>query len=78
MCIYVDDMIYLGSSEILVAEFKLCMEKEFETIDLGKLRYFLGLRRSKVKMAFLCLKENIPEIYISGLGCITARLQPLP
>ena len=44
VCIYVDDMIYFGSSKILVAEFKLCMEKEFEMTDLGMLQYFLGLR----------------------------------
>ena len=43
VCIYVDDMIYLGSSESLVDEFKLCMEKEFEMTDLGKLQFFLGL-----------------------------------
>jgi len=27
VCIYVDEMIYLESSKILVAEFKLCMQK---------------------------------------------------
>ncbi|XP_051130236.1 uncharacterized mitochondrial protein AtMg00810-like [Andrographis paniculata] len=43
VCIYVDDMIYLGSSETLVVDFKMCMMREFEISDLGMLSYFLGL-----------------------------------
>ena len=43
VCIYVDDMIYMGSSQKLVSEFKSCMMSEFEMSDLGNLQYFLGL-----------------------------------
>lgn len=49
VCIYVDDMIYLGSSETLIAEFKSCMMGEFEMSDLGKLQYFLGLEVNQVE-----------------------------
>jgi len=42
-------MIYLGSSETLLAEFKLCMEKEFKMTDLGMLQYFLGLEVKQVE-----------------------------
>lgn len=43
VCIYVDDMIYTGSSNSLLREFKLCMMRKFEMTDLGKLHYFLGM-----------------------------------
>lgn len=43
VCNYVDDRIYLGSSEAIVAEFKSSMQIEFEMSDLGSLQYFLGL-----------------------------------
>nr|GEU80705.1 retrovirus-related Pol polyprotein from transposon TNT 1-94 [Tanacetum cinerariifolium] len=43
VCIYVDDMIYMGSSQKLVSEFKSCMMSEFEMSDLVNLKYFLGL-----------------------------------
>ena len=43
VCLYVDDMIYMGSSESIVTEFKGCMMKNFEMSDLGLLHYFLGL-----------------------------------
>jgi len=43
MCLYVDDMIYMGSCESLIAEFKSFMMKNIEMTDLGLLHYFLGL-----------------------------------
>lgn len=42
VCLYVDDMIYMGSSE-LVNDFKSSMMKNFEMTDLGLLQYFLGI-----------------------------------
>ena len=43
VCLYVDDIIYMGSSNSLVTEFKNCMMNKFEMSDLGLLHYFLGL-----------------------------------
>ncbi|KAJ4807357.1 polyprotein [Rhynchospora pubera] len=43
VCLYVDDMIYMGSNQRMVEEFKESMKKEFEMTDLGLLKYFLGL-----------------------------------
>ena len=43
VCLYVDDIIYMGSSESLVADFKSCMMKIFEMTNLGLLHYFIGL-----------------------------------
>ena len=43
VCLHVDDMIYMGSNEFIVTEFKVCMKKKIEMSDLGLLHYFLGL-----------------------------------
>ncbi|XP_069150193.1 uncharacterized mitochondrial protein AtMg00810-like [Solanum lycopersicum] len=55
VCLYVDDMIYMGSSESIATEFKDCMMKNFETSDLGLLHYFLGLE----------VKQEIDGIFLS-------------
>ena len=43
VCLYVDDMICMGSSKSIVAEFKASIMKSFEMLDLGLLHYFLGI-----------------------------------
>lgn len=43
VCLYVDDMIYMGSSESLVNDFKSSIMKNFEMTDLGLLQCFLGI-----------------------------------
>ncbi|KAI5352933.1 hypothetical protein L3X38_005825 [Prunus dulcis] len=41
--IYVDDIVYTGSSEELIDEFKTEMMRRYEMIDLGLLYHFLGM-----------------------------------
>lgn len=41
--IYVDDLLFTGNDEGLLNEFKIFMKKEFDMIDLGKMRYFFGI-----------------------------------
>lgn len=43
VCLYVDDIIYMGTSSRLVENFKKQMMNRFEMTDLGLLHYFLGL-----------------------------------
>lgn len=43
VCLYVDDMIYFGSSSSLIDGFKSEMMRNFEMTDLGLLKYVLGL-----------------------------------
>lgn len=55
VCLYVDDIIYMSSSDSLVADFKSNMMKKFEMSDMGLLHYFLGLE----------VKQGIDGIFIS-------------
>ncbi|KIF02948.1 hypothetical protein PL81_27075, partial [Streptomyces sp. RSD-27] len=47
--IYVDDIVFGGSSNSLVARFADDMSREFEMSMMGELQYFLGLQIKKVK-----------------------------
>ena len=38
VCLYVDDMIYMSSSESLIDDFKSCMMRNFEMTKLGLLQ----------------------------------------
>jgi Reverse transcriptase (RNA-dependent DNA polymerase) len=41
--LYVDDLIFIGSSSDMIDEFKRAMKSEFEMTDLRLMSYFLGL-----------------------------------
>ena len=43
MSLYADDIIYTGSSSVLMDEFKAEMMGKYEMSDLGLLHHFLGL-----------------------------------
>lgn len=43
LCLYVDDILYTGSSEKYLKEFRDSMMNTFEMSDLGPMSYFLGL-----------------------------------
>jgi hypothetical protein len=55
VCLYIDDLIYVGISKDMVAEFKDVMVKEFKMKDLGLMRYFLGIQ----------VKQSLRKIFIS-------------
>lgn len=38
-----DDLIYTGDDELMIAEFKSSMMRWFDMTDLGKMRFFLGI-----------------------------------
>jgi hypothetical protein len=41
LCLYVDDMIYIGN--MMLDAFRSAMENEFEVTNLGLMKYFLGI-----------------------------------
>ena len=53
--IYVDDIIFGSTNELLCKDFSLCMSKEFEMSMMGELKYFLGLQ----------IKQNEEGIFIN-------------
>ena len=41
--VYVDDLIFTGDDELMMADFKRSMMREFDMSDLGRMRFFLGI-----------------------------------
>lgn len=62
---YVDDLIFIGSDDFLIVDFKGVMKSEFEITDLGLLRYFLGIE----------VKQNENEIFISQAKYVAEILE---
>ena len=62
ICLYVDDMIYLGSIS-MINEFKASMKREFEMANLGELQYFLGLKVKQCEDGiFICQQKYATEL----------------
>ncbi|KAM1937502.1 hypothetical protein FF1_015220 [Malus domestica] len=55
VCLYVDDLIFIGSNPSMYEEFKRVMTKEFEMTDIGLMTYYLGIE----------VKQNKEGIFIS-------------
>lgn len=60
--LYVDDLIFTGSCENLIAKFKESMKKTFDMTDLGRMRYFLGVEiLQKDDSIFICQRKFARE-----------------
>ena len=44
LCLYVDDLIFMRTNEVLIEEFKKGMLNQYEIIDLDLLKYFLTMQ----------------------------------
>jgi hypothetical protein len=61
VCLYVDDMIYTGNLEL--TNFKHAIKYEFEMIDLGIMKYFLGIKVDQsTNGIFVCQKKYATDI----------------
>ena len=63
VCLYVDDIIFMGNNQSMIEKFKKAMVLEFKMTDLGHMSYFSGLEvvqsRSKI---FIHQKEYATDI----------------
>ena len=49
LIVYVDDIIITGDDKQGINDLKRCLQNPFRTKDLGKLRYFLGIKVARSK-----------------------------
>ena len=60
--VYVDDILFGATNELLVKEFADLMQKEFEMSMMGELTFFLGLQIKQIKEGmFLCQSKYVRE-----------------
>ncbi|BBH04991.1 transposable element gene [Prunus dulcis] len=60
--IYVDDIVYTGSCQSMLEEFKQDMMVKYEMTDLGLLHHFLGMESFKLTLAFFFTKRNMQHL----------------
>jgi hypothetical protein len=49
LVLYVDDLLFIGSNKQRITWLKLQLENMFEMINLGNLRFYLGVEFIKLK-----------------------------
>ena len=63
VALYVDDLIFAGSCEKMIQEFKMEMMKKYEMSDLGLLHHFLGMEiYQDNEGVFICQKKYAEKI----------------
>ncbi|KAE8666011.1 Dihydroorotase [Hibiscus syriacus] len=79
LLVYVDDLLITGSNEVLIAELKHILNKNFKMKDLGELKYFIGLEvlRSKAWIVLNQRKYALELIEETGVGGAKPALTPL-
>eukprot|EP00253_Pinus_taeda_P018381 PITA_18381 len=61
--LYVDDLIFTGSDDFLIADFKKVMKSEFEMTYMGLLRYFFGIEVKQTENGiFISQAKYVAEI----------------
>jgi len=78
--IYVDGIVYTGSSERLLREFKREMMQRYEMSDLGLHHHFLGMEYCKPIKGYSFIKASMPNPCLASLDLKTANqsLSPWP
>ena len=68
VCLYVNDIVYLSSSQALIDEFKHDMQNTFGMTDLGMLNYFLGLEVTQSSDGILITQKKYTEDLLKQYG----------
>jgi hypothetical protein len=74
LIVYVDDIVFGGSSNSLVAMFADDMSREFEMSMMGELQFFLGLKSSNQRKEHLCTRLSTPRTLCESSRWRTPRL----
>ncbi|KAF7130275.1 hypothetical protein RHSIM_Rhsim10G0139300 [Rhododendron simsii] len=69
VCLYVDDLIYTDTNVAMLDNFKNAMMKEYEMMDLGFMRYFLGIQSSKKQRTIALSSAEAEYIAATDAAC---------
>ena len=78
LCLYVDDIIYMGSSSYMLTEFKQNMMSSFEMTDLGPLQYFLGLEVKQSNGLVHVGQKKYAEELLKRVGMLNCKPMSTP
>ena len=78
VCLYVDDMIYMGSFELIIAEFKFSMMRKFEMSNLGLLHYFLGSEVNQNSDGIFISQRKYATDLLNRFNMLNCKPTPTP
>ena len=78
VCLYIDDMIYMGSSELIIAYFKFSMMRKFEMSDLSLLHYFLGLEVNQNSSGIFISQRKYATDLLNWFNMLNCKPTPTP
>lgn len=75
---YVDDLIYTGSDEVMCRDFKRSMKREFEMTDLGKMKSFLGVEVSQTEAGVFTCQQKYANGVLERFGMRDSKMVTNP
>ena len=78
VCLYVDDIIYMGSSHSIVAKFKSSMMSRFEMTYLSLLHYFLGLEVKQGEDGVFVSQKKYASDLLKRFGMVNCKVASTP
>lgn len=78
VALYVDDLIFTGSSEKMVEDFKNEMMKKYEMSDMGLLHYFLGIEIYQEKDGVFICQTKYAENILKKFGMFGCKPMTTP
>ena len=76
--LYVDDLIFIANDNFLIDEFKEAMKTEFEIIDLGFLKYFLGIEIKQMHDSIFISQEKYARNILERFKMQNSNVAPKP
>lgn len=71
-------MIYMGSCESIIEEFKSCMMEKFEMSNLGLLHYFLGLEVNQSEDGIFISQKKYAVDLLRKFNMLHCKPMPTP
>ncbi|KAL0411947.1 UNVERIFIED_CONTAM: Retrovirus-related Pol polyprotein from transposon RE2 [Sesamum latifolium] len=78
LLLYVDDILFVGSSTYLIAEVKVFLDKQFTIKDLGVAKYFLGLKIARSSQGIIVTEAKYTNDIVCDVRMEQARSTSTP
>lgn len=78
VCLYVDDMVYMGTSNEMLVEFRKSMINMFDMTNLGELHYFLGLEVKQIDDGIFVSQEKYARELVKRFNLLDSKVASTP
>lgn len=76
--VYVDDILFIGSSESMIHNVKLYLNTQFKIKDLGPVKYFLGIEVARSAQGFYLNQRKYALDLLRATGLTAAKPSVIP